>query len=101
MRDTDGGGGTSECLLEHPELGIGHGKECCCICANQLIANVCNCFDVWPESIMVGKPHKLNDKHFSIGYACLAFASDGIAEIQKEKHGGCECFRGRSEGGQP
>jgi hypothetical protein len=24
----------NKCLLKHKDLGIGHGKECCCICSH-------------------------------------------------------------------
>ena len=74
---------TQKCLLHDPEVGIGHGKECCCICSSQLIATVCNCFDVWPVSLMQGKPHELNNNHFDIGYVCLVFQRDGVAELKR------------------
>lgn len=88
---------TQKCLLHDPEVGIGHGKECCCICSSQLIATVCNCFDVWPVSLMQGKPHELNNNHFDIGYVCLVFQRDGVAELKKDRHGGCECFTKKEE----
>ena len=84
-----------ECLLGKKEMGIGHGKECCCICTHQYEATVCNCFNEWPEEIIQARS-AINHKHGRIGWACTALAFEGSMEIMSHRHGGCECFSRRT-----
>ncbi|HHT9146509.1 MAG TPA: hypothetical protein ACFYD4_12700 [Candidatus Wunengus sp. YC61] len=85
----------SECLLLNPELGIGHGKECCCNCFNHYRADVCNCFDEWPDILIIERSC-LNNNHGLIGWACTAGMCDGrTVDISRKEHGGCELWIGR------
>jgi len=85
----------SECLLLNPELGIGHGKECCCNCDNQYRAEICNCFQAWPDNL-IRKRNCINNHHGLIGWACTAGLCDGrTIDISRKEHGGCELWIGR------
>lgn len=71
-------------------------KECCCLCANQFPAEVCNCFDEWPKDLLLGIS-EINEKHGTIGWVCGAFAFEGTMNIMRSNHGLCECFNKRKK----
>lgn len=85
----------SECLLLNPKLGIGNGKECCCNCANQHRATVCNCAGEWPDILIIERS-QLNNHHGLIGWACI-IDCEGKREvdIKRSEHGGCELWTER------
>lgn len=75
--------------------------QCCCNCSFQHPTDVCNCFDEWPNDLIINHS-KYNKKHGSIGYACLCFLIDkkdktAPVEISKHKHGMCEMWTKRQE----
>ncbi len=86
-----------KCLLLNPELGIGHGAECCCNCANQHQAKVCNCAEYWPDTLIIERC-QLNNRHGLIGWACIIdYEGKREVEIKRHEHGGCELWRGKGE----
>ncbi|HHT9146455.1 MAG TPA: hypothetical protein ACFYD4_12425 [Candidatus Wunengus sp. YC61] len=85
-----------KCRLLNPELGLGRGKECCCNCANQCRAMVCNCFEEWPD-ILIQERSCINNNHGLIGWACTAGLPDGAVDIDRKEHGGCELWRTKNK----